>query len=145
MRGDVARADEAVFAAMQNFDAEVMGDLLAEDCIHLHSPGTRDTKISYLDKGKTGSFSITGSRRVRIGSTFAVMPRLARNGLHRHRLVRFRDLRHSDRRHRNDRRPGHWGLAFCLRQSLLADLGPVHLIVSGAPGIASILIAPRGL
>jgi ketosteroid isomerase-like protein len=56
MTEDVARIDAAFFEAMQCCDADSMGALMAEDCVYIHSFGTRDSKPSYLEKVRGGFF-----------------------------------------------------------------------------------------
>lgn len=56
MPNDLKEIETAFYGAMQRGDAEAMADLMAEDCLYIHSFGTRDTKASYLDRVRDGFF-----------------------------------------------------------------------------------------
>lgn len=59
MSDEIKSRDTAFFAAMQRCDAEAMGPMMAEDCVYLHSFGTRDGKESYLAKVRSGALVYT--------------------------------------------------------------------------------------
>lgn len=54
MTTEVSNVDAAFYEAMQRCDADAMGALMADDCIYIHSFGTRDTRSGYLDKVRDG-------------------------------------------------------------------------------------------
>lgn len=56
MSDDLKGIESAFYGAMQRGDASAMAELMAEDCIYIHSFGTRDSKASYLDRVRNGFF-----------------------------------------------------------------------------------------
>lgn len=56
MQNELKRIETAFYSAMQSGDADAMAELMAEDCVYIHSFGTRDSKTSYLERVRKGFF-----------------------------------------------------------------------------------------
>jgi ketosteroid isomerase-like protein len=54
---EIARLEDARYAAMIKGDVEALGALLADDLVYAHSFGDRDSKESYVAKVKSGNIT----------------------------------------------------------------------------------------
>lgn len=56
MSEDFGSLEASFYDAMQRNDATALGQLMDDECIYLHSFGSRDSKASYLEKVRAGHF-----------------------------------------------------------------------------------------
>ncbi|HLP26404.1 MAG TPA: nuclear transport factor 2 family protein [Acidobacteriota bacterium] len=62
LKAAVLRADETRIYAMLAADVAALDDMLAPDCLYVHSNGTVQTKAQLLTALKTGAFKYTALR-----------------------------------------------------------------------------------
>lgn len=56
MPHEIEEIETAFYGAMQRGDADAMAGLMADDCVYIHSFGSRDDKACYLDRVRDGFF-----------------------------------------------------------------------------------------